>query len=71
VPNLRNMFRGLAINFSHPPRLFLLAPRFSTRVLCAARQIERIRIEWIRYQIVESPGGRGILLERAAADSAD
>jgi hypothetical protein len=68
VPNLRNMFRGLAINFSLAPRLFLLAPRFSTRMMSAARQIERIRIDWIRYQVVESPGGTGILFERAVAD---
>jgi hypothetical protein len=64
VPNLRRMFRGNAINFSLPPRLFLLAPEFSSRVRCAARQVVSPEIEWIRYQLLEMAGGTGIFFER-------
>jgi hypothetical protein len=69
APNLRRMFRGVAINFSLPPRLFLLAPQFSARVRCAARQITGLQISWIRYQVVETPDRAGILFEPLAADA--
>ncbi len=68
VPNLRRMLRGQAINFSLPPRLFLLAPRISSRLLCAARQISRPQLEWVRYHLVEGPGPAGILFEPVAAE---
>jgi hypothetical protein len=68
VPNLRRMLRGQAINFSLPPRLFLLAPRFSSRVLWAGRQIARPQLEWVRYHLVEGPGPAGILFEPVAAE---
>src|SRR5882724_2420428 len=58
--NVRRMFRGQAINFSLEPRLFLLAPQFSSRVSCVARQIPRPWIEWVRYHFVETPGRPGI-----------
>jgi len=64
VPNLRRMFRGLAINFSLQPRLFLLAPQFSPRVRRAARQITLLQIDWVRYHFVETPGRTGIFFER-------
>jgi hypothetical protein len=64
VPNLRRMFRGNAINFSLQPRLFLLAPQFSSRVRCAARQVASPEIEWVRYHLVETPGRAGIFFER-------
>ena len=66
--NVRRMFRGQAINFSLEPRLFLLAPQFSSRVSCVARQIPRPRIEWVRYHFVETPGRPGIFFERLAAE---
>jgi len=68
VPNLRRMFRGNAINFSLQPRLFLLAPQFSSRVRCAARQVASPEIEWVRYHLVEAPGRAGILFERMPAE---
>ncbi len=64
VPNLRRMFRGTPINFSLPPRLFLVAPRFSSRVRCAARQVACPEIVWVGYRLVALPGGAGILFER-------
>jgi hypothetical protein len=63
LPNVRRMFRGQAINFSLEPRLFLLAPRFSSRLRCVARQIQRPRIDWVRYACVEVSDQSGILLE--------
>jgi hypothetical protein len=66
--NVRRMFRGQAINFSQEPRLFLLAPEFSARVRCVARQIPRPRIDWVRYHVVETPGRPGIFFEPLAAE---
>ena len=68
VPNLRRMFRGQAINFSLPPRLFLLAPQFSSRVRCVARQVTSPQIDWVRYHLVETPGRAGILFEPLLAE---
>jgi hypothetical protein len=63
VANLRRMFRGNAINFSLQPRLFLLAPQFSSRVRCAARQVASPEIEWVRYHLMETAGRAGIFFE--------
>jgi hypothetical protein len=68
LPNVRRMFRGQAINFSLEPRLFLLAPQFSSRLRCAARQIQRPRIDWVRYTGVDVSGQPGILLEAVPAE---
>jgi hypothetical protein len=66
--NVRRMLRGQAINFSLEPRLFLLAPQFSSRMRCVARQIPRPRIDWVRYHVVETPGRPGIFFEPMAAE---
>lgn len=68
IPNLRRMFRGQAINFSLEPRLVLLAPQFSSRVRCVARQITRPYIYWVRYHFVETPGRAGIFFEPLSAE---
>ncbi len=68
VPNLRRMFRGQAINFSLQPRLFLIAPQFSSRVRWAARQVARLQIDWVRYHFVETPGRAGILFEHLSTE---
>jgi hypothetical protein len=68
VPILRRMLRGQAINFSLPPRLFLLAPQFSGRVRGAGRQITRLQLDWVRYHLTEAPGGAGILFEPVSAE---
>jgi hypothetical protein len=66
--NVRRMLRGQAINFSLEPRLFLLAPRFSSRMRFVARQIPRPRIDWVRYHVVETAGRPGIFFEPMAAE---
>ncbi len=68
MPNVRRMYREHAINFSLPPRLFLLAPQFSPLLRSVARQITRPRIHWVRYHTVDAAGGPGILFEPLAAD---
>ncbi len=68
LPNVRRMFRGQTINFSLEPRLLLLAPHFSSRLRCAARQIQRPRIDWVRYTCVDVSGQPGILLEALPAE---
>ena len=68
VPNVRRMYRGQAINFSLPPRLFLVAPQFSSRVRRVARQITSVQIDWVRYHFVETPGRPGIFFERLSAE---
>jgi hypothetical protein len=68
LPNVRRMFRGQAINFSLEPRLFLLAPHFSSRLRNATRQIQRPRIDWVRYTCVDVSGQPGILLEALPAE---
>lgn len=68
VPNLRRMFRGQAINFSLPPRLFLLAPQFSSRVRSVTRQITTLQVDWVRYHLLDMAGRTGILFEPLPAE---
>jgi hypothetical protein len=68
VPNLRRMFRGQAINFALQPRLMLLAPRFSSRVSRATRQLAHLQIAWVRYHFVETPGRPGIFFEHLESE---
>jgi hypothetical protein len=39
VPILRKLYQGQEINFSSPPRVFLVAPEFSPQLTCAAYRI--------------------------------
>lgn len=64
VPNLRRMYRGQTINFSLQPRLLLLAPQFSSRMRCAARQVASPEVDCIRFHMVEAEGRAGVLFER-------
>ncbi len=63
MPNVQRMYREQAVNFSLPPRLFLLAPQFSPLLRTVARQITRPQIHWVRYHTVTASGGPGILFE--------
>lgn len=63
MPNVQRMYREQAVNFSLPPRLFLLAPQFSPLLRSVARQISRPQIHWVRYHTVNASGGPGILFE--------
>jgi hypothetical protein len=60
---LRRMYAGKAIDFSLPPRLILVAPHFSTVLNRIARHITRPQIDWVRYHVVDTAGGTGILFE--------
>ena len=63
IINLGRMYRGQAINFSLPTRLFLVAPQFSPLLKSAARQITRPQISWVKYHVVDAFGRPGILFE--------
>jgi hypothetical protein len=63
MPNVQRMYREQAVNFSLPPRLFLVAPQFSPLLRRVARQITRPQIHWVRYHTVNASGGPGILFE--------
>jgi len=63
MPNVRRMYSGRAINFLAQPRLFLLAPQFSPLLRTVAPRIARPHINWVRYHLVSSSGGTGILFE--------
>ncbi|HEY7448914.1 MAG TPA: hypothetical protein VH702_12240 [Vicinamibacterales bacterium] len=60
---VRRMYAQQAINFSVQPRLFLLAPQFSALIRGSARQIARPRINWVRYQVVQTSTGPGIFFD--------
>jgi hypothetical protein len=68
LSTVRRMYAGYALNQSLPPRLLLLAPRFSTLFGAAARQITRFRIDCVRYHVVDAPGVLGILFEPVTAE---
>jgi hypothetical protein len=63
MPNVQRMYREQAVNFSLPPRLFLVAPQFSPLLRRVARQITRPQIHCVRYHTVNASGGPGILFE--------
>ena len=63
MPIVQRMYQAQAINFSLPPRLFLLAPQFSPLLRRVVRQIIRPQTHWVRYHTVDASGGPGILFE--------
>ena len=63
VPTLRRMYQGSAIDFSLRPRVFLVAPRLSWTVRCAARQIGAPKISWYTYRAVAFGHDVGIVLD--------
>ena len=70
LPNVQRMYREQPVNFSLPPRLFLLAPQFSPLLRSVAQQITRPQIHWVRYHTVNASGGPGILFEPLVDDPA-
>lgn len=68
LPNVRRMYRGLAINFSRSPRLVLVAPQFSSRVRRVGRRIPAPVIEWVRFRVVDLSGQPGVFFEAASED---
>jgi hypothetical protein len=65
TPIVRRMYQGRVINFSAPPRLFLVAPGFSPLLKCAAQHITSPKVCCFGYRSVSIPGGVGIFFERA------
>jgi hypothetical protein len=68
MPNVQRMYREQPVNFSLPPRLFLVAPQFSPLLRSVARQISRPRIQWVRYHTVNASGRPAILFEPLVDD---
>jgi hypothetical protein len=62
---LRRIYQGHAINFSMPPRSFLVAPRHSPRLRAAARQIIRPQLDCVTFHVVGVSAATGIFFERA------
>jgi hypothetical protein len=65
VPILRKLYQGQVINFSSPPRVFLVAPEFSQQLTCAARRIQSPRIGCYRYRAIAVQSGTAVLFEGA------
>jgi hypothetical protein len=63
VFTLRRMYQGSAIDFSLRPRVFLVAPRLSWMVRCAARQIGAPKISWCTYRAVALGDGVGVVID--------
>jgi hypothetical protein len=65
VPILRKLYQGQVINFSAPPRIFLVAPEFSEQLTCAVHRIQSPRIGCYRYRAIAVPSGAAVLFEGA------
>ena len=65
VPILRKLYQGQEINFSSPPRVFLVAPEFSPQLTCAAHRILSPRIGCYRYRAIAVPAGTAVFFEGA------
>jgi hypothetical protein len=68
LPNIRRMYPGYTINYLAPPRVILLAPRFSPSLRIVARHLTRPHVDWVRYHVVAAAGTLGMLFEREGAD---
>jgi hypothetical protein len=64
MPIVKRMYRGRRINFSAPPRLFLVAPGFSPLLQCVAQRSATPEVCCFQYRAIEMPDGIGILFER-------
>jgi hypothetical protein len=63
LPNVRRMYPSQGADFSLPPRLILVAPRFSLLIRRVIQQISRPHLQCVRYHTVETPHGAGIMFE--------
>jgi len=68
LPIIRRLYPSHTINYSLPPALLLVAPRFSAALRSVARQVLCPTIKWIRYCALESPVGLAISFERVEGD---
>jgi hypothetical protein len=65
---LRRMYQGRMIDFTRPPRLFLVGPRFSALLTSAVGQVAHTEIRCFRYYGVNLSGGVGIVFEPVDPD---
>ena len=65
---VQRLYQGWAIDSCPPPRLFLVAPRFSLALQSAIRQIARPAITCFSYRDVALAGGTGLLVERLGGE---
>jgi len=63
MPSVRRMYPGHVINFSVPPRIFLVAPEFSALLRCVTRQITSVQLTCVKYHAIALSGGTGIFFE--------
>jgi len=63
---VRRMYAAHVINYSFPPRLFLVAAEFSAGFQSVARQVSSVQIHALKYHAVALSGGIGILFEHMA-----
>ena len=65
---VRRMYPGKRIDYAAPPRLILVAPRFSAAVRHAVSQIVEPEIACVRYHGVDVSGWTGVFFEPVADD---
>ena len=63
TPVVRRMYQGRVINFSVPPRLFLVAPGFSPLLKCASRHSSSPIVRCFEYRAAAISGGVGLFFE--------
>jgi hypothetical protein len=63
IRNIRRMYPGETIVLPSRSPLFLVAPRFSSMAMSAARQLTQSQIHWVRYQAFDVGGSTGISFE--------
>jgi len=68
LPNVLRMHPLQSINTSAEPRLFLLAPQFSSLLMSVARRLAEPRINWVRYHVLETGGAMGLYFEPVSFD---
>jgi len=61
---LHRVYRGLPVDFARPPRLLLVAPRFSPGLASAVRRFTGLDITCVRCLTVDVSGRTAILFER-------
>jgi hypothetical protein len=65
---LHRLYRELPVDFARPPRLLLVAPRFSPAVTSAIRRFTGLDITCMRCLAVDISGRPGILFERVPVE---
>lgn len=65
VINIRRMYSSQALDGTQP-RLFVIAPKFSSLALHAAPPLAQLQIHWIRYQVFDTGSTTGISFETIA-----